>query len=142
MLCFSNYNLTTSSGNHLKAISHAHIVNLMHKLIFSARGFYDLSVPFHRGRNIGQRELTNNRNKKVKYHVRILLNDIFGFSGFSQHQEKATFGLGYKLIITRNSDNAVLKKDNANKTGKIKANSIEWFIPHYTHSIPQQAILS
>ena len=39
-----------------------------------------------------------------------MLKDIFGFA---EHQERSTHGLGYKLTITRNSDNAVLNKANA-----------------------------
>ena len=39
-----------------------------------------------------------------------MLKDVLGFA---QHQEKGTYGLGYKLTLTRNSDNAVLNKGNA-----------------------------
>ena len=53
--------------------------------------------------------LTNNKTQKEKYHVRIYLEDVFGFS---EHQLKTTYGLGYKLTLTRNSENAVLKKIN------------------------------
>ena len=49
--------------------------------------------------------------------MRIYLKDIFGFA---EHQEKATYGLGYKLPLTRNSDNAVLNKTNATAIGKRK----------------------
>ena len=44
--------------------------------------------------------------------------------------------------MTRNTDNAVLKKDNAINKGKIKTNAIEWYVPHYTASMQQQSILS
>ena len=57
-------------------------------------------------------------------------------------QEKATYGLRYKLTLTRNSDNAVLNKGNATNNGKNKINAIEWYVPHYTPSMQQQAILS
>ena len=50
-------------------------------------------------------------------------------------------GLGYKLTLTRNTDNAVLNKDNAVNNAKIKIYSIAWYVPHYTPSIQQQAIL-
>ena len=136
---FSNYKLTTSSGKHLEKIDHAHIVSLMYKLLTSSRGSDDLSIGFDRDRGRRQRELTNNKNIKGKYHVRIYLKDIFGFT---EYQEKATYGLGYKLTMTRNSDNAVLNKDNAINVGKIKINAIEWYVPHYTPSIQQQPILS
>ena len=64
-------------------------------------------IGFDRSRDRRLRGLTNNENIKRKYHVRVMLKDIFGFA---EHREKATYGLGYKLTLTRNTDNAVLKK--------------------------------
>ena len=136
---FSNYKLTTSSGKHLENIDHAHIVSLMYKLLSSSKGSDDLSIGFDRDRGRRQRELTNNKTQKGKYHVRIYLKDVFGFA---EYQEKGTYGLGYKLTMTRNSDNAVLNKANATNNAKIKNNAIEWYVPHYTPSIQQQSILS
>ena len=88
---FSNYKLTTSSGKHIENIDHAHIVSLMYKLITSSRGSDDLSIGFDRDRGRRQRELTKNKFRKGKYHVRIYLKDVFGFA---EYQEKATYGLG------------------------------------------------
>ena len=109
---FSNFKLTTSSGKHLENIDHAHIVSLMYKPLTSSRGSDDLSIGFDRDRNRRKRELTNNKNIKGKYHMRSYLKDIFWFA---EHQEKATNGLGYKLTLTRNSDNAPLKKNKRNR---------------------------
>ena len=131
--------LTTSSGKHLENIDHAHIVSLMYKLLTSSKESDDLSICFDRDRNRRQRELTNNKSQKAKYHVRTYLKDVFGFS---EYQEKATYGLGYKLTMTRNSDNAVLNKGNTINISKIKINAIEWYVPHYTPSMQQQSILS
>ena len=136
---FSNYKLTTSSGKHLENNDHAHIVSLMYKLLTSSKGSDDLSICFDGDRNRRQRELTNNKSQKGKYHVRIYLKDVFGFA---EYQEKATYGLGYKLTMTRNNDNAVLNKGNAINNGKVKIDAIEWYVPHYTPSMQQQAILS
>ena len=136
---FSNYKLTTSSGKHLENIDHAHIVSLMYKLLTSSKGSDDLFIGFDRDRNRRQRELTNNKTQKGKDHIRIYLKDIFGFA---EYQDKGTYGLGYKLTLTRNTDNAVLNKDNTINNGKIKINAIEWYVPHYTLSMQQQAILS
>ena len=136
---FSNYKLTTSSGKHLENIDHAHIVCLMYKLITSSKGSDDLSIGFDRDRGRRQRELTNIKTQKGKYHVRIYLKDVFGFA---KYQEKGTYGLGYKLTMTRNSDNAVLNKANATNIGRIKIIAIEWYVPHYTPSMQQQSILS
>ena len=136
---FSNYKLTTSSGKHLENIDHPHIVSLMYKLLISSKGSDDLSIGFDRDRNRRQRELTNNRTQKGKYHVRVHLKDVFGFA---EYQDKGTYGLGYNLTLTRNTDKAVLNKDNAISLGRIKINAIEWYVPHYTPSIQQQSILS
>ena len=59
---FSNYKLSTSSGQHLEEISHAHIVSLMYKLLSSCKGSDDLSIGFHRDKNRKKRELTNTKN--------------------------------------------------------------------------------
>ena len=136
---FSNYKLTTSSGKHLEDVSHAHIVSLMYKLITTATGCDDLSIGFDRSRNNRKNELTKNKNIKGKYHVRIYLKGVFGFT---EHQEKATYGLGYKITLTRNNDNAVLNKDDTLAFGKVKIIAIEWCVPHYTASMSQQTVLS
>ena len=135
---FSNYKLQSSSRKHIEEINHAHIVCLVYKLITGARKTDGLSVGFDPDRGRRQRELTKNKNVKGKYHVTIMLKDIFGFV---QHQEKGTHGLGYKLTLTRNSDNAVLNKANATNNAKIKLNSIDWYVPHYTPSLAQEKIL-
>ena len=135
---FSNFKLTISSGKHLENIDHALKVSLKYKLLTSSRGSDDLSIGFDRDRNRRKQELTNNKNIKGKNHMRIYLKDIFGFA---EHQENATYGLGYKLTLTRNSDNAVLNKTNATPIGEIKINSIEWYVPHYTASLRKQGIL-
>ena len=134
---FSNYRLTTSSGKHLENIDHAHIVSLMYKLLTSSKGSDDLSIGFDRDRNRRQRELSNDKSQKGNYHFGIYLKDVFGFA---EYQDKGTFGLGYKLILTRNSDNAVLNKGNAINNGKSKINAIEWYVPHYTPSMQQESI--
>ena len=120
---FSNYRLTTSSGKHLENTDHAHIVSLMYKLLTSSKGSDDLSIGFDRDRNRRQRELSKNKSQRGKYHVRIYLKDVFGFA---EYQEKATYGLGYKLTLTRNTDNAVLNKANATNNAKLQINAIEW----------------
>ena len=51
-------------------------------------------------------------------------------------------GLRYRLTLTRNIDNAVLNKGNITNNAKIKINSNEWWVPHYTPSIERQTILT
>ena len=105
---------------------------MIYKLLTSSRGSDDLSFGFDRGRNRRQRELTNNKNFKGKYLVRIYLKDIFGFA---EHQEAATYGLGYTLTLIGNTDNAVLTENNATNNAKIKIIASEWYVPHYTLSL-------
>ena len=86
-----------------------------------------MSIGFDRDRERRKRELTNNKNIKGKYRVTFLLRDIFSFA---EHQKKGTYGLGYKLTLTKNSDNAVLNKGYAINNAKNKVNSIDWYVPH------------
>ena len=136
---FSNFKLTTSSGKHLEDISHAHLVSLMYKLITSSKDSNDLSIGFDNSRNRRRDELALNKDIKCKYHVKIMLKDVFGFV---EQQEKATYGLGYKLTLTRNKGDAVIDKANGIADARIKIDHIHWYVPHYTPSIQQQSIMS
>ena len=131
---FSNYKLTTSSGKHLEEISHAHIVSLLYKLLTSSKDSEDSSIGFDRNRGRRKNELSYNKSIKCKFHIRIHLKDVFGFAG---HQEKGTYGFGYKLTLTRNTDNAVLNKAAATNNGKVKINSLDWYIPHYSPKLEE-----
>ena len=90
IVLFNNFKLTTSSGKHLKEYNHAQIVFLMYKLIPSAKHSDDLAIGFDRDRVRRQRETTNKKNIKGKFHVRIMVKHVFGVT---EHQEKATYGL-------------------------------------------------
>ena len=136
---FSNFKLATSSGKHLEDISHAYIVSLMYKLLTSSKDGKDLSIGFDHSRNRRRDELALNKNLKGKYHIKIMLKDVFGFA---EHPERATYGLGYKLTLTRNKDDAVIDKANAIADARIRIDHIHWFVPHYTTSIQQQSTLS
>ena len=124
---FSNFKLTTSSGKHLEDLSHAHLVSLMYKLITSSKNSDDLSIGFDRSRARRKDEMTDNKRVKGKYHVRIMLIDVFGFA---ECQEKATYGLGYKLTLTRNKDEAVIDKVAGIAESRIKIDHIHWYVPH------------
>ena len=131
---FNNYNLTTSSGKPLQNTDHAHIVSLMYKLLSSSRDSDDLSFGFDRSRDRRKQELLDNKTQKVEFHLRIYLKDVFGFA---EYQETGTFGLSYRLTLTRNNDNAVLNKNNATNNAKIKINGIKWYVPHYEPSLEE-----
>ena len=136
---FSTFKLTSHSGKHLEESIHAHFVSLMYKIITSTKNSDDLSIGFDRSRARRQDEMTDNKRVKGKYHVKIMLKHIFGFA---EHQEKATYGLGYKLTLTRNKDDAVIDKAGGIADARIRIDHIHWYVPHYTPSIQQQSILS
>ena len=136
---FSNFKLSTSSGKHLEDISHAHLVSLMYKIITSPKDSNDLSIGFDHSRNRRRDELAPNKNIKGKCHVKIMLKDVFGYA---EHQEKATYGLGYKLTLTRNKDDAVIDKAGGIADARIRIDHTHWYVPHYTPSIQQQSTLS
>ena len=136
---FQNFKLTTSSGKHLEDISHAHIVSLMYNLITSSKNSDDLTIGFDRSRNRRRDDLAQNKNVKGKNHHRITLKDFFGFA---EHQETATYGLGYKLILIRNKDDSVIDKAVDIADARFQVDHFHRYVPHYTPSIQQQGILS
>ena len=136
---FSNFKLTTTSGRHLEDNSHAQIVSLKYKVITSSIDSDDLSIGFDRSSARRRAEMTNNKSVKGKYHLRIMLKDVFGFA---EHQKKATYGLGYKLTLTRNKDEAVIDKLAGIADARIKIDHIHWYVHHYTPSMQQQGIRS
>ena len=111
----------------------------MFKLTTSAKDEDDLSIGFDRDRNSRRNEVTNNKNKKGNYHLRIMLRDVIGFVA---HQEKATYLVGYKLKLTRNKDDAVIDKVPCVADARTKVDDNHWYVPHYTSSIQQQGFLS
>ena len=83
--------------------------------------------------------MTINNNVKGKFHLRIKLKDVLGFA---ECQEKATYGLGYKLTLTGNKDEAVINKVAGIADAKIKIDHIHWYVPRYIPSVQQQSTLS
>ena len=136
---FSNYKLTKSSGKHLEDINHAHLVSLMYKLITSSKNSDDLSIGFDRSRARRQDEMTDNQRMKGRFHLRIMLKDVFGFA---ECQEKATYGLGYKLTLTINKDEVVIDISPGIADARIKIDHIHWYVPHYVPSMSQQGLMS
>ena len=135
---FSDFKLTTSSSKQLEDISHAHIVSFMYKLITRAKDFDDLPVCFDRSRDRGKQELTNNKNVKGKYHHK-WCSKIF--LDLPNTRKRATYGLGYKLTLTRNKDDAIIDKAAGIADVRNKIDHNHWYIPHYTPSIQQQGVL-
>ena len=111
----------------------------MYKLKTSSKVSDDLSIDFDRSRNRRRDELTPNKIIKGKYHLKIMLMDVFGFA---ECQEKATYGLGDKLTLTRIKNDAVIDKVNGIADATIKIDHILWYVPHFIPSMQQQSVLS
>ena len=88
--------------------------------------------------------MTDIKSTKGIYLVRTFLEDVFSYE---EHQEDATYGLGYKLTLQRLSDDQVLSHVAATNAanlalaGSLFINDISWFVPQYTPNISQKLIL-
>ena len=136
---FSNFKLTSSTGKHLEDIPHTHLIFLVYKLITSSKDSDDLSIRFHRSRDKRRDELAQNKHVKGKYHLRIMLKDVFGFA---ECQEKGTCGLYYKLTLTRNKDEALIDEAVGIVDARTRIDQIDWYVPHCTSSLDQERILT
>ena len=92
---------------------------------------------FEQSTTIRRQELTNNKNEKGTFFVRIKLKDLFG----SADQEKITYGLGYTLTLKRNSSNDGILRGNGMDAAKIDIKDISWYIPHYVPSLENQQLV-
>ena len=61
---------------------------------------------------------------------------------FSECQEKATYGFGYKWTVTGKRDDAVLQNAVALAHARIEIDHFHWYAHHYTPSVQQQGLLS
>ena len=134
---FSNFKLTMSSGKHFQDFSYAHIVSFLHKVITGVKSFDDLSIGFDRKRNRRRNVLSNNKIIQGKYRLRIMLRVVFVFAA---HQKKSTYGLGFKLTLTRNKYEAVLDKVADIADARIKLDHIHWYVHPYTPSIQHSKV--
>ena len=144
-IAFCNKNkLTSSPGKEREETDNAHVVCLMYKLISSSRDSDDLSIGFHRSIEAQEKALTNNKKTQGNYHVRNCLKDIFGSA---EHQNNCAYGLGYKLILQRSSDNHVLSHpartsaESLVLAGRVIIDDISWYIPHYTPNKINQKLM-
>ena len=92
---------------------------------------------FEEDTTIRRQELTNNKNEKGTFFVRIKLKDLFGFAD----QEKITYGLGYTLTLKRNTNNDAILRSVGVDASKVVIKDIGWYIPHYVPSIENQQLV-
>ena len=134
---FSEAKLTTSSGKHLEKVDNLHLISLMYKLLTSTKSTSQLLYGFAESTTIRRQELTNNKNEKGIFFVRIKLKDLFAFAD----QEKITYGLGYTLTLKRNTNNDAILRSVGVDAAKVVIKDIGWYIPHYVPSIENQQLV-
>ena len=134
---FSEAKLTTSSGKHLQKVDNSHLISLMYKCLTSTKSTSQLLYGFEESETIRRQELTNNKNEKGTFFVRIKLKDLFGFAD----QEKITYGLGYTLTLKRNTNNDAILRSVGVDAAKVVIKDIGWYIPHYVPSIENQQLV-
>ena len=134
---FSEAKLTTSSGKHLEKVDNLHLISLMYKLLTSTSQTSQLLYGFEENLSVRRQELTNNKNEKGTFFVRIKLKDLFGFAD----QEKITYGLGYTLTLKRNTNNDAILRSVGVDAAKVVIKDIGWYIPHYVPSIENQQLV-
>ena len=134
---FSEAKLKTSSGKHLEKVDNLHPISLMIKLLTSTSQTSQLLYGFEESTTIRRQELTNNKNEKGTFFVRIKLKDLFGFAD----QEKITYGLGYTLTLKRNTNNDAILRSVGVDAAKVVIKDIGWYIPHYVPSIENQQLV-
>ena len=133
---FSEAKLTTFSGKHLEKVDNLHLISLMYKCLTSTKSTSQLLYGFEESETIRRQELTNNKNEKGTFLVRIKLKDLFGFAD----QEK-TYGLGYTLTLKRNTNNDAILRSVGVDAAKVVIKDIGWYIPHYVPSIENQQLV-
>ena len=131
---FSEAKLTISSGKHLEKVDNLHLISLMYKLLTSTKSTSQLMYGFEENLSVRRQELTNNKNEKGTFFVRIKLKDLFGFAD----QEKITYGLGYTLTLKRNNNNDAILRSVGVDAAKVVIKDIGWYIPHYVPSLENQ----
>ena len=94
----------------------------MYKAKTNRKYSYDLSFGYSRNYEARKEKLAK-KSTKGNYHVRISSKDIYGFV---DHQENATYGLGYKLIKQREYDFHVLSHEDGTDTANFT--SAGWVI--------------
>ena len=103
----------------------------------STKSTSQLLYGFEESETIRRQELTNNKNEKETFFVRIKLKDLFGFAD----QEKITYGLGYTLTLKRNTNNDAILRSVGVDAAKVVIKDIGWYIPHYVPSIENQQLV-
>ena len=134
---FNKYRLTSSSLKEIEENDSVHVICLMYKFITRNTDSDDLSFDFQRNNEAQEIKWLVIKQLKEIIMLKKFLKDVFGLT---EHQDKCTHGVTYKLTLQRNSDNHLLShpavaNDAANLVlaGRVIKDDISW----YAHFILQ-----
>ena len=131
MALFSSIKLATSGGRTFEYIDHCHPNLLMYKLLTSTDDEYESDFVRNQGNRDSQLKGDHIAAQRGHMYMMIKMSDLFGFIN---DLEKIIYGLGFKLILNRNSNDRALYRVNANpgavaNDGNIEIRNISWCIP-------------
>ena len=121
----------------MEKVDNLHPISLMIKLLTSTSQSSQLLYGFEESTVVRRQELTNNKNEKGTFFVRIKLKDLFGFAD----QEKISYGLGYTLTLKPNTNNDMILRGAGVDAAKVVVKDISWYIPHYVPSLENQQLV-
>ena len=85
------------------------------------------------------------KTTKGIFRVRIYLKEVFGCA---EHQENASYGLGYKLTLKGNNENHVLSHPagaidaaSLSLAERVIIDDLNWYVPHFTPNISNQKLM-
>ena len=135
---FSSVKLETSCGRTIEYIDHCHPNLLMCKLLTSTDDEYESGFVRNQGNRDSQLKGDHIAAERGHMYMMIKMSDLF-FNDL----EKIIYGLGFKLILKRNSNDRALFRVNAGadavgNDGNIDIRDISWGVPSIDPSNDKQ----
>ena len=107
---FNSVKLETSGGGTIEYIDHCHPNLLMYKLLASTVDEYESGFVKNQGNRDSQLKDDHIAAERGHMYMIVKMSDLFGFVN---DLEKIMYGLGFKLILKRNSNERALFRVNA-----------------------------
>ena len=143
MAVFSSIKLETSGGRTIEYIDHCHPNLLIYKLLTSTDDEYESGFVRNQGNRDSQLKVDHIAAQRCHMYIMIKMSDLFGFVN---DLKKIIYGLGFKLILKRNSNDRALYRVNANLSAvanhdNIEIRDISWCVPSIDPSNEKRIIV-
>ena len=131
MTLFSSIKLETISGKTIEYIDCCHRNLLMYKLLTSTSNEYESVFVRDQRERYSQLKGDHQAAQRGHMYMMIKMEDLFGFIN---DLEKIIYGIGFKLILKRNSNDEALFRVNAAAAAvandfNIESRDIAWCVP-------------